>query len=587
MAEAQDLGGETQSKRLMALFPHRFTLQYYGPNDLLFPVEVSDILRVKDQLLAAVKRIQPLENPETLTGIENFFLLRKLSRFEPELHLIGRDQEIFCDIVHTAKKKIAGVNPGRVFEAISLHAQEVFDPHVGTDMENWELRRTAIAFLEEYPTFLTEAQLERLLPHIANEILVRYDAFRKRFEEYPRLFEQAMALMAEQNDIRDDIAIVDDVLKKSVRTTALREASLKALDRIIESVREFVDSTGLSPEDSNDLFRAELYTRIIAEICIQLKDSRTDEFVEKHAKIYNSLSELIQQAGFVIPIGRYASDRFRNFKNGIASPDGEIPASLQLVLYPVRKANEKHAFTSRLNLSDETCVTNGEIGSTEKSLPESTEPEINQAVFELILGDTESLKALQKFFHKTRACIAEGTAFTEEKIVEWVDELYHSMAALQRRLSRPLHEPTDTFAQCYGQAMFLCALTERLLNGVYTKRKPPPKGKENSKEAKMYRQKLKLSVYLNSAAAENPLRNLLWRNQFNFYSLTLRGETREEQNNSSGPSLRNDMAHLNLVLSPEMVTPSTVALLLYLFTDLWSTLVMEGLKRWAPPPAQA
>lgn len=564
------------TERLIALLPEHFMLRYFGPANFAFCIDVSDILEAKDNLLPAVKKVS-IDELNDWTAIENVLFLAKLSYFEPELPHVIKDPEIFREIVISARDKVNAIPIHHVLGAIVQHAQEVFiirKSKVGRD-----LRLAAIQYLEKNSNRLTAEQLAKIIPHIPDEIFARYMAFKSLFKKHPNLFSQTL----ERMDIVQHYDFMLEILVKTAQVPKLRDSSLSAINRFIDKTAPVIETACNFSEntESQSLCLAKCYIDTLLPLLTQLNDPRKEIFRKHRATIQKNIEFWLMRSGKRIHYTLNIGGPIKQFQANIEK--GSIPMACLLLVLMHTKESEYRQLTSLLNTISnhkksiiDTFRNLLDEGFTMSQSARKTEIEqTHTQVFWQVLNEPTHFDALMRFYTDTCANIAEVTGFTPEELYTKAKILSQALEVIPNAHQEQLYDPIQSFALCYGPAMLLCGLIERLLDGANKQ----IRSASNSASPNETTESTSLASMLatSSKETENPLHQIFGRDQLRVYEFTLltTGDP------PKGLNLRNNLAHLN----PQLVlTPLTVSHLLYLFTDLWATLVAHEQGIWTVPP---
>lgn len=543
-----DFLAEMKEKKLF------FPLKYYGVNDLASRWDVKTILDNREFFQNNL-RSTIMESVDSIADYLNFFLLKKIAALEELIEYINRDvdKEIVREICELANDKLKDIKKGSVIQFINSHYQDIFREEY-QDLLLWQI---TIEYILPVQTGIDYKVFEYLAKEHNYLLLDRYSDFQKLFQKNPHLF--AMLFhekgLAEAKELRLDCVFPVFVLIWNGKNECLKKIITPIIENIVTDTERIVLKEPCT--DSRSILIAENLCRKVYDFLKQIHHPKANTFREIYASLQEKLNCYLREHGQVysyeIPVGQIIDD----LKNG---PN---PCVQLFRLTHKKSTDNENALISILDFpSKGVCgfmdlvstnfPTDGYFTASHQSNLEAC-ISIGEAT---VLGIWHDRELCANIF----ACFTSVLSLISERISS-VENLAEDMQVLSTMLVPIMADNGENQEKikplCYGAAMFICALIEKILRCTY-----------------VYLLKDKIYVPLSSATmgtllspnnqemvdifGEYHLKHLA-------YYLSTVGEKK------IGRNIRNSLAHW-VGMSGEHLNKSLVARLLYLYTDVVNTL---------------
>ena len=544
-----DFLAEMKEKKLF------FPLEYYGVNDLASHWDVKTILDNREFFQNNL-RSTTMESVDSIADFLNFFLLKKIAALEELIEYIIRDidKEIVKEICEIANDKLKNIKKGSVIQFINSHYQEIFREEY-QELLLWQI---TIEYILPVQTGTDYKVFEYLAKEHNYLLLDRYSDFQKLFQKNPDLFAMLFREkgLAEAKELRLDCVFSIFVSIWNGENECLKHIIAPIIENIVTDTERIVLKELCA--DSDSIYVTENLCRRVYAFLMQIKHPRANKFRDLHALLRKQLNCYIKEHGQVfsyeIPVGQIIDELKKD-----PNPCVQL---CHLTHDLINSANEK-SLVSRLDfpskgmrgfmdLASTNFPTDGYFTASHQSNLEVC-ISIGEAT---VLGIWHDRELCANIF----ACFTSVLSLISERISS-VENLAEDMQVLSAMLVPIMADNGENQEKikplCYGAAMFICALIEKILRCTY-----------------VYLLKDKMYVPLSSATmgtllspnnqemvdifGEYHLKHLA-------YYLSTVGEKK------IGRNIRNSLAHW-VGMSGEYLNKSLVARLLYLYTDVVNTL---------------
>lgn len=531
-----------------------FSLEYRGIDEYSTYWDVKTVLDNSAFLQNELDTIQ-LNGIDSLSEYVTYLCLKKLESLQEMIPTLKNDEDkrLLGLISELAKQRVDCVNNGMLIRFINSNFKEIFNE----EQHSKALPQITLHLMVSFQNGISQEAFHYIVDHYNYLLLQNFQAFRKRFEKEPVMFGRLFQRkdLEEMRELRLDCVFPIFAAIWNGSNVKLKSIIAPIMERVFSDAKVLAE-TETAEDDRNILITERLFRKVYDfskkikhpsanELCIYQK--RLQKQMELHLTKYG------QKFSYSIPVEKL----MRLLK---ATPNWQI-AMLQLTHSHKRKQDELECI-SRLGFPSK--GKQGLMDMVSSNIP-------SDDYFTLSHQDTLRINievgaaTIHAMWHDEELfpeCLHWYIAF-----LDFIDEQIGSTENLGEDI-KTLFEmlqpviPSDDIGKeslrplCYGAALFICSLIEKLLRSVY-----------------IYLLKDKIYIPLTSATlgsllsshneemtnifGEDHLKNLA------FFLCTV-GDKK------IGWNIRNRLAHWT-EMSKHSLNSKLVAQLLYLYTDVINT----------------
>lgn len=532
-----------------------FTPEYYGVNDYGTFWDVKSVLENKDYFQSILTSSQ-VQDIEFLSEYLDYLCLRKLVLFQEMISALksDEDKQTIQSISDLANEQYKKIGNDILIRFINKNFQEIFKQ----EYHQYSLPHITLELIIPFQNGITHEVFEYLAKDYNYLLLGKFQNFQKRFEKEPELFKLLFhhKNLEEMRKLRLDCVLPIFVTIWNGNNTQLKSIIEPIIENVINDMESLVKNTDLP--HFRDILIIENLFRQVYDFIQKIKHPKANEFCEYSyylkEKLKEDLKEHGQEFSYKIPVGEI-------IKLLKKQPNCEI--QMLSLTHDKKIENDKLYCVSRLaypskgkqglidfissNISSDDYFTHSHQNWLEISMS------VGAATILAIWHDKELFPDCLQWYFTFLGFISEQTG-----CIEGLDddlEILHTM--LEPVILSDDKDKKEIQPFCYGAAMFICALIEKLLRIVY-----------------IYLLKDRMYVPLTSATlgallsphnqemanifGEDHLKNLS-------YFICTVGEKK------IGWNIRNSLAHWAGV-DKNSLSSMLVAQLFYLYTDIINTI---------------
>lgn len=532
-----------------------FSLEYYGQNDYGTYWDITYVLDNREYFQNKLV-ICKLQKIDSISEYLDFLFLRKLVLFQEMISEIKNDEDkqVIKEIYMLAKEKCDHIENGLVIQFINKNYEEIF----AEEYHKYLLPHITLDLIAKFQGGINNVVFEYLAQNYNYLLINKFHAFQKTFEKNSKLFEllfhkKNLQEMQELgfNNILPIFALIWKGTNKQ-----LKEIILPIVENIISDIENQIKN--LDESDYRNVLILESQFRYVYKFIAEIKHPKANAF-RKHndwieSKLENELKEHGQKFSYELPIGKIIN-YIKNLQNW----------KLQMISLTHKNKEKVSGYIS--HLSSPPMESHDIIDIVSSNIPSD---DYFTRSHQYYLGMVMSLGAAtissiwhdKELFPNSLQWYNEFLNFISEQVggnINLSEDLESLYIMLQTVILSDEAINRDIVPLCYGAAMFICALTEKLLRTLY-----------------IYLMKDKLYVPLSSATlgtllspnnqemvnifGEDHLKNL------SFFFCTV-GDKK------IGMNYRNALAHW-IGLRDRDVNSMLVAKLFYLYTDVVNTIYL-------------
>lgn len=533
-----------------------FPLEYYGENDYGTLLDVRTVLENKD-IFEVMVDSACLESIESIDDYLNYLYLKKVKSLGDIVETLryDEDKQFIQSIASRAGEKCEAVNNGSLVSFINQHYSEIFKEQY----QELALHQITLSLMVSLQKGVERNVFEYLAQKYNYLLLNQYADFQKCFEKDPQLF----ALLFHQGDLEElrqlhfscVFPIFLSIWKR--KNTALKEIIEPIVERVVKDTEDLVQNEFAT--DARNLLITEDTFRQVFDFMMQIQHPKANEFRRYDQQMQKKMNEYLKEHGkkftYEIPVGELITQikaqtrwevRMLTLSHGFKKcEDGTVGYESRLSC-PSKGKQELIDLVGSNVASDEYFT-----HSHQRELDIITS--VGMAIISAMWHDEESLQEILQWYKSLLEDIEQLTACSEN-LANDVEPLY---AMLQLVIMSEKDENLKPV--CYGAAMFLCAMMEKLLRTVYIYLLQDERYVPLSSAT--------LGTLLNSRRSE--LVHIFGKDHLLSieYFLSTVGEKK------IGRNIRNSLAHW-ISMGKENLCSTMVAQLVYFYTDIINTVFL-------------
>lgn len=533
-----------------------FSLEYYGINDYGTFYDVKSVLDNKEIFLNEIVGTIFLDSVDSLSEYMDYLCLRKLVMFQEMIPAIKSDddKQTIENISILAKKQCDKIGKGAIIKFINDNYSDIF----AQECHEYSLHHITIELIIKFQGGIDKEVFEYLAQTNNYLLITNFHDFRKRFEIEPTLFGMIFHKrnLEEMRELRFDYVFPIFISIWNAPNSPLKEIVIPIVENIIADTEELIQN--FDDTDFRNILMLEHQFRDIYKFVEQIRHPKANKFREYNDWIEEKLEDNIQKYGQKFTCELPGGKVIEYIKN-IAKWEIQMLS----LTHDYKSDNIQVELTSRLSFPSK--GKQGFFDNVSSNIPSDeyftrshqrklgTVISLGAAMISALWHDEELFPGCLQWYYNFLAVISEQIG-GGVKLEEDLESLY---TMLQPVILSDDADKKDLSSLCYGAAMFICALAEKLLRTFY-----------------IYLLKDKMYVPLSSAT----LGTLLSSN--NQEMLTIFGEDHLKNlsfffstigDKKIGMNYRNSLAHWVGVKDRDL-NSMLVAKLFYLYTDVINTI---------------
>lgn len=534
-----------------------FSLEYYGQNDYGTFWDVKSVLDNREYFqneLVACK----LQRVNSLSEYLDYLCLRKFVMFQEMIPAIksDEDKQIIQSVSMIAKEKYDQIKNGVIIQFINGNYKEIFSE----EYHKYSLPHITLELIVKFQSGIDRAVFEYLAKNYNYLLIDRFQDLQKKFEKEPELFAMLFRQknLEEIQELRFDnvFPIFVSIWKGS--NTSLKEIVSPIIDNIITDTEKLIKN--LDSNDYRNILILEHQFQYIYKFIDQIRHPKANTFLKYSEWIETKLKDALKEHGHKFTNELPAGEIVSHIKS---LPDWEI--QMLSLTHDHHNESDMIRYVSRFSYPSkgkQSIIDS--VSSNISSDDYFTRSHQRELSIILALG-AATISAIwhdKEIFPDCLQWYDEFLSFISEQMgdnIDLAEDLEMLYIMLQPVILSDEAENKDIAPMCYGAAMFICALTEKLLRTLY-----------------IYLMKDEMYVPLTSATlgalltphnqemvnifGEDHLKNL------SFFFCTV-GDKK------IGMNYRNALAHW-IGLGDRDINSMLVAKLFYLYTDVINTIFL-------------
>lgn len=535
------------------------SLRIFDPEDLATGWEVKAIIENPDIFEDFFSKY-PLQQIECFDDYYLYFLSLKMQNFSTIVpKLLQEDHKVkITALSKAAGSAVQALGPGSAIKYINGNIEEIFD----TDVSKHDIHFVTLDFIAKYNSGIKKETFLYLCKNYGYLLIDRYEAFEAIFEQTPELF-QTLFPSGKLDDIspyrlKKVLDIWQHIMLKA--KSSLKDTVSMIIPVLFADVITLAESATIE-----NVLQIEGIVRIFHSFLQRIRSPLANKF-DPYAKDIEAL------------LSKYITERGQSFKY-------EIPVEKIVEQWKETKNRElrllsiTHAFSvvdgryfcvSRIDTPPEPKSSLMDLVGTNIPTDNYYTMSYQQALSVCASIETGTVLGI---IHKQETA-SEYYSLLSSSVKYISDKLYAENEELERDIEQLItmvqlvignHDADEKtmHSLCYGAAMFICALSEKLLRLFY-----------------MSLIKDSLYVPINKATLGDLLSesNDDILNVFGFHHIKgLSFFWMQTPQKNVGYNIRNNLAHWSNI-STDLLSPTFVAQLLWLFTDILNTVFWYFLK---------
>lgn len=441
-----------------------FPLEYYGENDYGTLLDVRTVLENKEIFEVLVDSVC-LENIESIADYLNYLYLKKVKSLGDIVETLryDEDKQFIQSIASRAGEKCEAVNNGSLVSFINQHYSEIFEEK----NQELALHQITLSLITSFQTGIEKEVFGYLAQKYNYLLLNQYADFQKRFEKDPQLFAMLFhkGNLEELRQLRFSCVFPIFLSIWKRKDTTLKEIIEPIVERVVKDTEDLVQNE-LATNARNLLITEDTF-RQVYDFMMQIQHPKANEFRRYDQQMQKKMNEYLKEYGkkftYEIPVGELITQikaqarwevRMLTLSHGFKKyEDGTVGYESRLSC-PSKGKQELIDLVGSNVASDEYFT-----HSHQRELDIITS--VGMAIISAMWHDEESLQEILQWYKSLLEDIEQLTACSEN-LANDVEPLY---AMLQLVIMSEKDENLKPV--CYGAAMFLCAMMEKLLRTVY------------------------------------------------------------------------------------------------------------------------
>ena len=531
------------------------SLRHYDPDDLAVNWELSSIAKNRD-LFESLYSTHPLDCVSDINSYYYYLLTRKIFRMGELVHNPDirfreqKDADLLEKLSDDAEAVIRKTSDSAIIY-INEHAEDIFS----VEQPNSELKYVSVDLIIECQESINYSVFKYLCQNFSILIIRRFGELRETFLKYQDLF--TVLFPSGHLDLKNTFSLHDvlGVWRHEYRTESpFRHVLEHYVDDLCQDVYETLSE---QQPGKKCILQTQPVVKAVSLFLLQIKS--------RHEKRFLHLASLADYS-----LLQYLSDHRHFHKFRVPDRDEGFKRRKFIDPYRCKLTALTHqtgqliaggSFESFLEMFSDGQA----VDSIYEDLSEKRESylldlgEFNAVNFLMILNDPAAYEDYIQKVMKEIQFISGSACLSDDSLQDDVSMMFGALCIMVHLM----HDCDDgeREAACYGAAMFLCALTEKLLRLFYLRNPPSSFGNINS-------DKLTLGKILR-LSDRSPMTSAFridHRLGLAYFLIKVC--------NGAGRNFRNMLAHWRADMSPGLLLPSFTSRLLWLFTDVLNSVYL-------------
>lgn len=535
-----------------------FQLKYYGTNDYDTFYDIPRILDNRDSFFKLVCS-NHLETIESLSEYLNYLFFKKIGSLQEIIPLLKEetDKQYFQQLCDAANEQLNNIDKQTLIRFVNGHYKEIFN----SNNNKYLLSEITLELIvEPFKSGINDEVFEYLAQDYNYSLLTRFNSFQSRFEEKPELFEKLFhhKTLEEIQQLRFDCVFPIFLYIWNGKNQQLKNIISPIIENIIADTEKLVEN---SSSDSSNIISVEHVFQKVYVFLKKIKHQKANDFYKYSQQIESKLNDYLVNYGQSITYELPTKEILEHIKTC-----SSWQAQILSLTHSYKKSDVGDGWISLL------------------AFPSKGEQRIIDLVSSTIASDdyfTLSHQQQLQFYTDTGAATVFAIWHDEELrtrfpqgIAAFLDfisqqcDCYENLAndvKLLHVMLQPVilsDNPEKEYLKplCYGAAMFICAMTEKLLRTVFFSMMKSeayvPLTSSNMGSLLSPNNPVMVSIF-----GEDHIKNLA-------FFLNSVGDKR------IGANIRNRLAHW-AEIQEDNLQSMLVAKLLFLYTDILNTVFLH------------
>ncbi len=442
-----------------------FSLMYYGKEDYGTFWDIKSILENREYFQDRFSTYK-IQSFESICDYLDYLCLKKCVMLQEMIPAIksDEDKQAFQAISNIAKEQCDCIGNGLIIQFINKSYEEIF----AEKYYEFSLSQITIELIIKFQGGINREVFRYLARNYNYLLIYRFQDFQKKFEKEPELFEMLFHKknLEEIQSLRFDTVLPVFASIWNGSNAQLKKIISPIIETVIADMEELVKSKDLC--DYRNIMILEKHFRYVYEFLMKIKHPKANTFRSYETDIEARLEEDIKKHGqsftHELPV-----EEIVNYIKGL--PNWNV--QMLSLTHDCKNENNVAEFVSRFSHPSKgkqgiVDMVSSNI-SSDNYFTHSHQRELNitaslgAATVFAIWHDKELFPDCLQWYNAFLAIISEQIGGGIE-LSEDLETLY---IMLQPVILSDEIDKRDIAPLCYGAAMFLCALTEKLLRTFY------------------------------------------------------------------------------------------------------------------------
>lgn len=442
-----------------------FTLEFYGKEDYGIFWDINSVLENREYFQNKFSTYK-LHGIDSIYDYLDYLYLRKCVMLQEMIPAIksDEDQQAFQNISNLAKEQYDCIENGLIIQFINRSYKEIF----AEKYHEYSLPHITLEMIIKFQGGINREVFEYLAQNYNYLLIYRFQDFKKKFENEPELFEMLFheKNLEEIQSLRFDTVFPVFVSIWNGSNARLKEIIYSIIETVIFDMEELVKN--MDQNDYRNILILEKHFQYVYKFMKKIKHPKANIFRGYEADIETKLEEDIKVHGqsfqHELPIGKIV-----NYIKGL--PNWKV--QMLSLTHDCKYENNVKEFISCF--SGPSKGKQGLIDMVSSNIPSdnyftySHQQELNiiaslgAATVFAIWHDEELFPGCLQWYNVFLTFISEKMG----EGIELSEDLETLYIMLQPVILSDEIDKRDIAPLCYGPAMFICALTEKLLRTFY------------------------------------------------------------------------------------------------------------------------
>ena len=533
-------------------------MKYYGTNDYDTFYDIPRILDNRDSFFKLVCS-NHLETIESLSEYLNYLFFKKIGSLQEIIPLLKEetDKQYFQQLCDAANEQLNNIDKQTLIRFVNDHYKEIFNSNNNKYLLS---EITLDLIVGPFKSGINDEVFEYLAQDYNYSLLTRFNSFQSLFEEKPELFEKLFhhKTLAEIQQLRFDCVFPIFLYIWNGKNPQLKNIISPIIENIITDTEKLVEN---SSADSSNIISVEHVFQNVYAFLKKIKHQKANDFYKYSQQIEAKVRDYLVKHGQSITCELPAKEILEYIKTR-----SSWQAQILSLTHSYKKSDAGEGLISLLAFSSKGKQRIIDFVGSNMANDNYFTPSHQQQL--QIYSDTGAATVFA-IWHDEELCsrfqqgISEFLGFISQQC-----DCYENLANdvnLLRVMLQPVilsDSPEKEYLKplCYGAAMFICAMTEKLLRTVFFSMMKSeayvPLTSSNMGSLLSPNNLVMVSIF-----GEDHIKNLA-------YFLNSVGDKR------IGADIRNRLAHW-AEIQEDNLQSMLVAKLLFLYTDILNTIYLH------------